>query len=130
MTLLGTGFRRVLLLAIIAMCVILVALNIILNIKLRSVIPGFIERYSAESPYEIEVGKTNLDPLFRVKFDEVSITDPSAEINTVLKVNRVTVKPHILASLLSRKIHLGEIVINTPVAQSNQENVKNLIDFI
>lgn len=130
MTLLGTGFRRVLLLAIIAMCVILVALNIILNIKLRSVIPGFIERYSAESPYEIEVGKTNLDPLFRVKFDEVSITDPSAEINTVLKVNRVTVKPHILASLLSRKIHMGEIVINTPVAQSNQENVNNLIDFI
>lgn len=130
MTLLGTGFRRVLILAIIAICVILVALNIILNIKLRGVIPGLIEQFSAESPYLIEVGKINLDPLFRVQLDTVGITDPSAEIKSVLKVNRVTVKPHIVASILNRKIHLGEIVLNTPVAQSNQENINNLVDFI
>jgi hypothetical protein len=130
MALLGTGFRRVLLLIVIAICIILVALNIVLNAKLRSYIPGLIEQFSSESPYKIEVGKMSLDPLFRVQFDRVRVLDPSAELKEVLKVNSITVKPDVLTSILSRKINMGEIVLNTPVAQSNKENINNLTDFL
>ena len=130
MTLLGTGFRRILLLVIIAICIILVALNIILNIKLRSDIPGLIEQFSNETPYHIDVGKISLDALFRVQFDEVSITDPSLEKKEVLDVNQITVRPNILSSLLGQRVVLGEIVLHYPKVQSNQENVNNLRDFI
>lgn len=130
MTLLGNGFRRILLLLIIAICIILIALNVILNIKLRAEIPNILDKFSKESPYEIDVQKIRLDPLFRLQLDKVSIIDPSLETKDVLNVNQVSVNPNILSSLLSQKIVLGEVVLNTPVAQSNQENINNLIDFI
>ncbi|MEX1000368.1 MAG: hypothetical protein WD000_10510, partial [Thermodesulfobacteriota bacterium] len=130
MTLLGTGFRRILLLLVIAICIILIALNVILNIKLRADIPNIIEQFSKESPYQINIRKISLDPLFRLQLDKVSVIDPSSETKDVLKVNQVTVKPHIFSSLFSQRIVLGEVVLKTPVAQSNQENVNNLVDFI
>lgn len=130
MTLLGAGFRRILLLLIIVICIILIALNVILNIKLRAEIPNFIDQFSKESPYQIDVRKISLDPLFRLHLDNVSIGDSSSEAKDVLKVNQVTVNPNILSSLFSQKIVLGEVVLNTPVVQSNQENINTLIDFI
>ncbi len=130
MTLLGTGFRRILLLLVIAICIILIALNGILNIKLRAEIPNIIEQFSKESPYQINIRKISLDPLFRLQLDKVTVVDPSSETKDVLKVNQVTVKPHIFSSLFNQKIKLGEVVLKTPVVQSNQENVNNLVDFI
>ena len=130
MTLLGTGFRRILLLLIIVIAIILIALNIILNIKLRADIPNIIDKFSKESPYQIDIQNISLDPFFRLQLDKVSILDPSSEIKDVLKVNQVTVKPNILSSLLSQKVVLGEVVLNTPKVQSNQENINNLTDFI
>ena len=130
MTLLGNGFRRILLLAVIAICVILIALNIVLNIKLRSDIPGLIEQFSKETPYNIEVENISLDALFRLQFDNVSITDPSLDKKDVLDVDQVTVRPHILSSLFGQRIVLGEIVLHDPQVQSNKENIENLRDFI
>ncbi len=130
MTLLGNGFRRILLLIVIAVCLILVALNIILNIKLRAEFPGLIEKFSKETPYDIDVGKISLDLLFRVQFDKVSVTDPSLEQPEVLNIRQLTVSPNIISSLLTQRIELGEIVLKTPVVQSNKENVNNLVDFI
>lgn len=130
MTLLGNGFRRILLLLIIAICIILIALNIILNIKLRADIPNLIEQFSKEIPYDIEVGKINLDPLFRMQFDKVSITDPSLEKKGVLDVRKITVSPNILSSIFGQRIILGEIVLHEPQVQSNKENINNLRDFI
>lgn len=130
MTLLGTGFRRILLLLIIAIAIILIALNVILNIKLRAEIPNIIGQFSKESPYQIDVRKISLDPFFRLQLDAVSVIDPSSQTKDVLNINQVTVNPNILSSLLSQKVVLGEVVLNTPVAQSNQENINNLVDFI
>ncbi len=130
MTLLGNGFRRILLLLIIAICIILIALNIILNIKLRADIPNLIEQFSKETPYDIEVGKINLDALFRMQFDKVSITDPSLEQKDVLDVRKITVSPNILSSIFGQRIVLGEIVLHEPQVQSNSENINNLRDFI
>ncbi len=130
MTLLGYGFRRILLLAIIAICLILVALNIVLNIKLRADIPALIEQFSNESPYDIEVGKISLDLLFRVQFDKVSITDPSLEQKQVLDARQITISPNIISSLLSQRIELGEIALKSPRFQYNKEKVNNLMDFI
>ena len=130
MALLGTGFRRILTLAIIAICIVLIALNIILNIKLRAEIPGLIEKFSKASGYEIDVKKVSLDFLFRLQLDGVSILDPKASIKDVLLAEQITVKPLILSSLLSQKINLGEIILHKPIVQSNRENVDNLLDFI
>jgi len=130
MTLLGNGFRRILLLLLIVIAVILIALNIILNIKLRADIPSLITQFSEQTPYDINIGKIGVDPLFRLQLDEVAIVDPSSEIKDVLKVNRITVKPHIFSSFINQKIKLGEIVLESPQVQSNKENVNKLVDFI
>ncbi len=130
MTLLGSGFRRILLLAVVAICVILIALNIILNIKLRADIPGLIKQFSKETPYQIDVEKISLDALFRVQFDNVSITDPSIEKMEVLDVDKITVRPNILSSLLGQRAVLGEIVLHYPKIHPNKENVNNLREFI
>mgnify|MGYP001118584289 CR=1 FL=1 len=84
MTLLGTGLRRILLLLVIAIAIILIALNIILNIKLRADIPNIIDKFSKESPYQIDIQNISLDPFFRLQLDKVSILDPSSEIKDVL----------------------------------------------
>ena len=127
MALLGTGYRRLLILVIIAIGFLLVALNIFLNYKLRSEIPALLDRFSKESPYKIQVAKASLDPLFRIRFDRVSVEDTAKETE-VLKVNEVTVNPDIVSSILSRKIRLGEVSLNKVVAQSNKENIEMLTE--
>ncbi len=130
MTLLGSGFRRILLLLIIAIAVILIALNIILNIKLRADIPSLISQFSEQTPYDINVGEIGLDPLFRLQLDKVSVIDPASTTKNVLNVEQVTIEPHILSSLFNQKIILGEIVLKSPKFQSSKENVDKLVDFI
>ncbi|GJM15704.1 MAG: hypothetical protein DHS20C13_10310 [Thermodesulfobacteriota bacterium] len=130
MTLLGSGFRRILLLLIIAIAVILIALNIILNIKLRADIPSLISQFSEQTPYDINVSEIGLDPLFRLQLDKVSVIDPASTTKNVLNAEQVTIEPHILSSLFNQKIILGEIVLKSPKIQSSKENVDRLVDFI
>lgn len=130
MALLGTGFRRILLLIIIAIAIILIALNVILNMKLRAEIPKIIEQFSNESPYKINVQNISLDPFFRLQADKVSVSDSTSETNDLLNIKKVRVNPNILSSLLSQKVVVGELVINSPKVQANQENIKNLTNFI
>lgn len=130
MTLLGTGFRRILILLFIAVAIIMIALNIILNIKLRSEIPSLITQFSDQIRYDINVEQISLDPFFRLQLDEVSILDPESTTNNVIKINQATVAPRILSSLLKQKVVIGKIVLNNPIVQSNKANIDNFINFI
>lgn len=130
MTLLGSGLRKFLILAVIIICAVLIALNIVLNIKLRADIPTFIEKLSSESGYLIGVEKIALDPFFRLQLDKVTVVDPASDTKDVLDIDRVTVEPLLVSSLINQKIKLGEIVLNSPSFQSGEENMNNLIDFI
>ncbi|MCZ6790418.1 MAG: hypothetical protein O7C70_01290, partial [Candidatus Dadabacteria bacterium] len=130
MALLRNGFRRILLLIVIIICVTLIALNIVLNIKLKGAIPTFIEQFSSESGYRIEVQKIGLDPLFRLQLDDITVVDPTSDTKDVLKIDQVTVKLRLISSLISQKIKLGEIVLNGLSVQSDKDNMNNLIDFI
>jgi len=130
MALLSNGFRRILLLIVIIIGVTLIALNIFLNIKLRGDIPTFIEQFSSESGYQIEVQKIGLDPLFRLQLEDITVVDPTSDTKDVLKIDKVTVKPRLISSLISQKIKLSEIVLNGLSVQSCKDNMNNLIDFI
>ena len=130
MTLLCNGFRRFLILAVIIICAVLIALNIVLNIKLRADIPTFIEQFSRESVYQIEVQKIGLDPLFRMQLENITVVDPTSDTKDVLQIDRVTVKLLLFSSLISQKIKLGEVVLDSPSFQSGEENMNNLINFI
>ena len=130
MALLRNGFRRILLLIVIIIGVTLIALNIFLNIKLRGDIPTFIEQFSSESGYQIEVQKIGLDPLFRLQLDDITVVDPTSDTKDVLEIDQVTVKPRLISSLISQKIKLSEIVLNGLSVQSDKDNMNNLIDFI
>ncbi|MCZ6528014.1 MAG: hypothetical protein O6702_04705, partial [Candidatus Dadabacteria bacterium] len=130
MALLRNGFRRILLLIVIIICVTLIALNIVLNIKLRGDIPTFIEQFSSESGYRIEVQKIGLDPLFRLQLDDITVVDPTSDTKDVLKIDQVTVKLRLISSLISQKIKLSEIVLNGLSVQLDKDNMNNLIDFI
>jgi len=103
MALLRNGFRRILLLIVIIIGVTLIALNIFLNIKLRGDIPTFIEQFSSESGYQIEVQKIGLDPLFRLQLDDITVVDPTSDTKDVLEIDQATVKPRLISSLISQK---------------------------
>jgi len=130
MTLLGNGFRRFLILAVIIICAVLIALNIVLNIKLRADIPTLIEQFSSESGYQVGVQRIGLDPLFRLQLNDITVVDPTSDTKDVFQIDRVTVKLLLLSSLISQKIKLDEVVLDSPSFQSGEENMNNLINFI
>lgn len=127
MALFKRGLPRLLFIVIVVICVLVVSLNIFLNIKLGKRVPLYLEKFSEQTGFGIEVDDANLDPLFRLKLSGIKVSDPSGAGTPPAEIKSVILEPRILSSLVSGRVNLGRIVIKRPVIRYDRESADKLL---
>ncbi len=130
MTLLGNGLARVLFFIFLICCAVLVFLNIYLSGKLRQLAPGYLDQFSKSSGFNIHMDEVSLDPLFRIRLDGVKVADPDPAQKGLAGIGTLTIDPSVLSSLMSRRVTIGEIIVDRPVISYNRVSADRVLDLI
>ncbi|MFI5322858.1 MAG: hypothetical protein ACHQ6U_04865 [Thermodesulfobacteriota bacterium] len=124
------GLLGPLLIIVIIICAALVVLNIFLNIKIKQYLPAYLDEFSRASGLSIELDEAGLDPFFRIKLSGLKVSDPLSAQKALTKIETLTIEPHLLPSLIIRKIEIGEIKIDNPVINYHRESLDRLLTRI
>jgi hypothetical protein len=130
MTLLRNGLLRPLLIISVIICAALVVLNIFLNMKVKQYLPDYLGEFSRSTGLSIELDKAGIDLFFRIKLSGLKVSDPLSAQKSLTEIGKLTIEPHLLSSLVSRKIEIGEIMINNPVIRYDKESLDRLLSRI
>ena len=130
MTLLRNGLARVLFFIFLICCAVLVFLNIYLSGKLRQLAPGYLDQFSKLSGFNIHMDEASLDPLFRIRLDGVKVADPDPAQKGLAGIGTLTIDPSVLSSLMSRRLTIGEVIVDRPVISYNRVSADRALDLI
>src|SRR3990167_4864889 len=130
MTLLRNGLARVLFFIFLVSCAVLVFLNIYLSGKLRQLAPGYLDQFSKLSSFNIHMDEASLDPLFRIRLDGVTVADPDPAQKGLAGIGTLTIDPSVLSSLMSRRVTIGEVIVDRPVISYNRVSADRALDLI
>jgi len=115
----------------ITIIVIIFAISLILlsELYIPAKLTGYIEKFSDENGYEIEIDDLNFGIISGLKVNKLRFYVPQGSKNPLITVQRLILKPAILSSLFNRGLVVKELLIDKPrvsLTENGFNDIKNL----